>query len=141
MHHRMRLHNLKHTAIEIKSRWELLLCPQESQALLSPNFSEYQSLKDGMPPPNHYPRPLVQSVHRGPVPPVAFSDIICILGRSEVLVSCRAPSNSKEQLGMVSPLLVDTILPPSILAAYSACQVQVRNLPERIMITNNCCMY
>ena len=54
-----------------------------------------------------------------------------------MLVSCRVPSSSKEQLGMVSPLSDNLTLPSSILAAYSVCQVQGRRLPVRIMNTSN----
>ena len=103
--------------------------------LTSPNVSG-SKLNDSVLPPYHYSCLLVQFAHWSPVP-VALSDNICVPGRSEVLVSCRVPSSSREQLGMVSPTSNNLTLPSSILAAYSVCQVQGRNLPVRIMNTSN----
>ena len=106
------------------------LHPYASHTSLSPNASG-SPLNDSVPPPNHYPCLLVQSAHRSPVP-VALSDNICVPGRPEVLVSCRVPSSSREQLGMVSPISDNLTLPSNILAAYSVCQVQGRTLPVRL---------
>ena len=141
----MGLHNLKCSAIEATRKWELLLgrAPwvhpiaslRASHTSLSPNASS-SPLHDSVPRPNHYPCLLVQSAHRSPVP-VALSDNNCVPGRSEVLVSCRVPSSSREQLGMVSPISDNLTLPSNILVAYSVCQVQGRTLPVRIMNTSN----
>ena len=111
------------------------LHPYASHISLSPNASG-SPLNDSVPPPNHYPCLLVQSAHRSPVP-VPLSDNICVPSRSEVLVSCKVHSSSREQLGMVSPISDNLTLPSNILAAYSVCQVQGWTLPVRIMNTSN----
>ena len=78
---------------------------------------------------------LVQSVTRGPVT-VTSQQHICIPGRSEVLVNCYIPKRSKEQLGMITPVISSEV-PFSLLAAYSVCQAQGKSKVVRLMNTSN----
>ena len=49
---------------------------------------------------------------------------------------CYLPKSSKEQLGMISP--IDNYeFPSSLLAAYTVCQAQNRNVVVRVMNTSN----
>jgi len=78
---------------------------------------------------------MVQSTTRGPVS-VSIQDNICIPGRTEVLVQGIVPKSSREQLGMITPT-VDSDLACSLLAAYTVCQAEGRNVPVRLMNTSN----
>jgi len=77
----------------------------------------------------------VQSTTRGPVS-VLIQDNICIPGRTEVMVQGIVPKSSREQLGMITPT-VDSDLACSLLAAYTVCQAEGRNVPVRLMNTSN----
>ena len=56
---------------------------------------------------------LAQSAKGSPVS-VSLTSSICVPGRSEVLVNCHVPKNSREQLGMISPLSENPDLSDSI---------------------------
>ena len=77
----------------------------------------------------------MQSVIRSPVSATSHTNI-CILGRTEVLVSCCLQKSIQEQLGMIT--LLDSLgFPSRFLAAFTFYQAKGIDLIVRLFNTSN----